>query len=42
MRNGLPGPATFAVIGGAPHAANVTHPSAVNAEILDFLRGLPS
>jgi hypothetical protein len=26
---------------GAPRA-NVTHPSAVNAEILDFLRGLPS
>ena len=42
LRNGLPGPATFTVIGGAPHAANVTHPGAVNAEILDFLHGLPS
>ena len=42
MRNGLPGPATFTVIGGAPHASNVTHPGAVNAEILDFLDGLPS
>ena len=41
MRNGLPGPAAFTVIGGAAHAANVTHPGAVNAEILDFLRALP-
>jgi pimeloyl-ACP methyl ester carboxylesterase len=38
----VPGPATFTAIGGAPHAANVTHPGAVNAEILDFLHGLPS
>jgi 3-oxoadipate enol-lactonase len=37
MRDGLAGPATFTVIGGAPHASNVTHPSAVNAEIADFL-----
>jgi pimeloyl-ACP methyl ester carboxylesterase len=35
--SGLAGPATFTVIGGAPHASNVTHPSAVNAEIADFL-----
>ena len=26
MRNGLPGPATFTVIGGAPHASKSTHP----------------
>jgi pimeloyl-ACP methyl ester carboxylesterase len=42
MRSGLPGSARFTVIGGAPHASNVTHPGAVNAEILDFLDGLPS
>jgi 3-oxoadipate enol-lactonase len=37
MRDGLAGPTTFAVIGGAPHASNVTHPDAVNAKILSFL-----
>jgi pimeloyl-ACP methyl ester carboxylesterase len=42
MRDGLPGPATFTVIDGAPHASNVTHPGAVNAEIVNFLPGLPS
>lgn len=40
MRDGLAGPATLTVIEGAPHAANVTHPAAVNAEIVNFLRGL--
>jgi 3-oxoadipate enol-lactonase len=40
MRDGLSGPTTFAMIGGAPHAANVTHPDAVNAEIVTFLGGL--
>ena len=40
MRDGLAGPTTFAVIDGAPHASNVTHPDAVNAEILNFLRKL--
>ena len=40
MRGALAGPVTFTVIDGAPHAANVTHPGAVNAAILDFLRGL--
>jgi pimeloyl-ACP methyl ester carboxylesterase len=42
MRDGLPGRATFTVIDGAPHASNVTHPGAVNAEIVNFLHGLPS
>jgi 3-oxoadipate enol-lactonase len=41
MRDGLAGPTSFAVIDGAPHAANVTHPAAVNAEIAKFLHGLP-
>ena len=41
LRDGLAGPAAFALIDGAPHAANVTHPGAVNAEIAKFLRGLP-
>jgi 3-oxoadipate enol-lactonase len=40
MRDGLAGPTTFAVIDGAPHASNVTHPDAVNAEIVSFLRRL--
>jgi predicted nucleic acid-binding protein len=37
MRDGLAGPVTFTLIDGAPHASNVTHPSAVNAEIVNFL-----
>jgi 3-oxoadipate enol-lactonase len=41
MRDALAGPTAFAVIDGAPHAANVTHPDAVNAEIAAFLHGLP-
>jgi 3-oxoadipate enol-lactonase len=41
MRDGLAGPTALAVIDGAPHAANVTHPGAVNAEIAKFLHGLP-
>jgi pimeloyl-ACP methyl ester carboxylesterase len=40
LRYGLAGPTTFTVIEGAPHAANVTHPGAVNAEIINFLHGL--
>jgi len=40
MRDGLAGPTTFTLISGAPHAANVTHPSAVNAEIANFLHSL--
>ena len=40
MRGALAGPVTFTVIDGAPHAANVTHPGAVNAAMVDFLRGL--
>ena len=40
MRDGLAGPTTFTLVDGAPHAANVTHPDAVNAEILNFLHGL--
>jgi 3-oxoadipate enol-lactonase len=41
LRDGLAGPITFTVIGGAPHAANVTHPAAVNGEMANFLRSLP-
>jgi 3-oxoadipate enol-lactonase len=40
LRDGLAGPTAFTLIDGAPHAANVTHPGAVNAEIAKFLRGL--
>jgi pimeloyl-ACP methyl ester carboxylesterase len=40
LHGSLAGPATFTLIGGAPHASNVTHPDAVNAEIMNFLRGL--
>jgi len=40
MRDRLAGPTTFTVIDGAPHASNVTHPSAVNAEIIKFLHRL--
>jgi pimeloyl-ACP methyl ester carboxylesterase len=39
MRDGLAGPTVFALIDGAPHASNVTHDGAVNAEIVKFLRG---
>jgi pimeloyl-ACP methyl ester carboxylesterase len=41
LRDGLAGPTTFALIEGAPHASNVTHPGAVNTEIVNFLHGLP-
>jgi pimeloyl-ACP methyl ester carboxylesterase len=40
MRDGLAGHTTFALIGGAPHASNVTHPDAVNTEIENFLHRL--
>ena len=40
LRDGLAGATAFTLIDGAPHAANVTHPDAVNAEIAKFLRGL--
>jgi 3-oxoadipate enol-lactonase len=40
MRDGLVGPTTFTLIDGAPHASNVTHPHAVNAEIMNFLHSL--
>ena len=42
MRDGLAGPVTFTVISGAPHASNVTHPGAVNDEIVNFLTRLAS
>jgi 3-oxoadipate enol-lactonase len=42
MRNGLAGPVTFTLISGAPNASNVTHPGAVNAEIVSFLCELAS
>jgi 3-oxoadipate enol-lactonase len=38
MRDGLAGPTTFALVGGAPHASNVTHAGEVNAEIAKFLK----
>jgi 3-oxoadipate enol-lactonase len=41
MRDGLAGPVTFTLIDGAPHASNVTHAGAVNAEITSFLHALP-
>jgi pimeloyl-ACP methyl ester carboxylesterase len=37
VRDGLGGPVTFAVVAGAPHAANVTHPDEVNQAVLGFL-----
>ncbi len=37
---GLSGCAGVVRIEGAPHAANLTHPDAVNAPLLDFLRSL--
>jgi len=40
LRDGLVGPTTFSLIGGAPHASNVTHPGAVNAEIVNLLHRL--
>ena len=36
----MAGPTTFTLIDGAPHASNVTHPAAVNAEIANFLHAL--
>jgi pimeloyl-ACP methyl ester carboxylesterase len=41
LRDGLAGSARLAVIEGGAHASNVTHPAAVSAEILIFLRALP-
>ena len=40
MRDGLADPTEFTLIDGAPHASNVTHPGAVNAEIANFLHAL--
>ena len=40
MSDSLAGPVTFTLIEGAPHASNVTHPGAVNAEIVNFLHRL--
>ena len=40
LRDGLAGPTTLTVIDGAPHASNVTHPGAVNTEIVNFLHSL--
>jgi len=39
-RDGLAGPVTFTLIQGGTHASNVTHPDAVNAEIVNFMHGL--
>lgn len=38
--NGLPGCVGLVRIDGGSHAANLTHPDAVNAPLLEFLRGL--
>jgi pimeloyl-ACP methyl ester carboxylesterase len=40
VRDGLSGPVTFAVVEGAAHASNVSHPDEVNQAILGFLRAL--
>ena len=40
VRDGLSGPVTFAVVEGAAHASNVSHPDDVNQAILGFLRAL--
>jgi 3-oxoadipate enol-lactonase len=40
VRDGLRGPVTFVVVDGGSHAANLSHPSEVNAVIADFLRSL--
>lgn len=40
LRDGLGGAAELVVVEGAPHAANITHPDAVNAAMLRFLRAL--
>lgn len=40
LRDGLAGPTTLTVIDGALHASNVTHPGAVNTEIVNFLHSL--
>jgi len=40
MRDGLAGDVSFAVIDGGTHAANVSHPKAVNDAMLNFLRTL--
>jgi pimeloyl-ACP methyl ester carboxylesterase len=37
---GLPGSGAVVQVPGA-HAANLTHPEAVNAAIIEFLAGLP-
>jgi pimeloyl-ACP methyl ester carboxylesterase len=40
LRDGLAGEVSFATIEGGTHAANVSHPQAVNDAILNFLRTL--
>jgi 3-oxoadipate enol-lactonase len=40
LQAGLAGPVTLAVIEGGTHASNISHPNAVNAAILNFLRTL--
>jgi pimeloyl-ACP methyl ester carboxylesterase len=41
VRAGLGGPAKLVQIDGGSHAANLSHPDATNAAILEFLRSLP-
>jgi 3-oxoadipate enol-lactonase len=40
VRAGLAGPVTLVQVEGGTHASNMSHPDAVNAAILDFLRGV--
>jgi 3-oxoadipate enol-lactonase len=40
MRAGLAGPVTLVEVDGGSHASNLSHPEAVNAVILDFLRSV--
>ncbi len=41
VRAGLAGPVTLVEVEGGAHASNLSHPDAVNAAILDFLRSVP-
>lgn len=42
LAGGLPGCTGVVAVQDGTHAANLTHPGAVNDAIIDFLRGLPS
>jgi hypothetical protein len=42
LQKELPGCQDLVVILGAAHAPNMTHASALNGPLLEFLRGLPA